>query len=216
MMKMEAGQPKYFEWIKDNLPGGSVIGVDEDQIPAASFKARQEYFKKHDIQLVAAGSNLVDEVWGADKPGMPHEKVYVLDDKYTGQSVQSKYKDIAKEMPEGVDMMLVTTLDDIAWMLNLRGNDIEYNPLFFSYVLFHKNGEDHRVDLFVDADKISDPAVADHLKNNNISVFGYDEVSNKLKEYAGTLENKKISIDKNQCNQRLFALLEEMKFDVQA
>ena len=95
-MKMEAGQPKYFEWIKDNLPGGSIIGVDEDQIPAAAFQARQEYFKKHDIKLVAAGSNLVDEVWAEDKPGMPHEKVYVLDDKYTGQSVQDKYKDISK------------------------------------------------------------------------------------------------------------------------
>jgi Xaa-Pro aminopeptidase len=100
-------------------------------------------------------------------------------------------------MPAGVDMMLVTTLDDIAWMLNLRGNDIEYNPLFFSYVIFHKTGEDYRVDLFVDADKVSDPKVQEHLKINNISVHGYDAVSDKLKEYAETLENKKISVDNN-------------------
>ena len=99
-------------------------------------------------------------------------------------------------MPDGVNLLLVTTLDDIAWMLNLRGNDIEYNPLFFSYVIFHKNGDDSRVDLFVDADKVSDPAVAEHLKNNNISVFGYNDITSKLKEYSESLENKQISVDK--------------------
>jgi len=55
-------------------------------------------------------------------------------------------------------MMLVTTLDDIAWMLNLRGNDIKYNPLFFSYVLFHREGqkdsETYRADLFIDQGKV--------------------------------------------------------------
>ena len=80
---MEAGEPKYFEWIKENMKSGQVIGVDEDQIPAAAFKARKEYFEKAGITMVPAGA-LVDEVWGADKPPMPQEKVWVLDDKYTG------------------------------------------------------------------------------------------------------------------------------------
>jgi Xaa-Pro aminopeptidase len=102
---------------------------------------------------VTAGA-LVDEVWGAERPPMPQEKVWVLDDKYAGQSVQGKFKDIAAKMGEGCDSMLVTALDDIAWMLNLRGNDIEYNPLFFSYVLLHREGakdnETYRADLFID------------------------------------------------------------------
>ena len=83
---MEAGEPKYFEWVKENMKSGQVIGVDEDQIPAGAFKARKEYFEKAGIKLVPAGA-LVDEVWGADQPSMPQEKVWVLDDKYTGQSV---------------------------------------------------------------------------------------------------------------------------------
>ena len=54
-------------------------------------------------------------------------------------------------------MMLVTTLDDIAWVLNLRGNDIEFNPLFFSYLLIHWNGEDNfSIDLFISPEKVSE------------------------------------------------------------
>lgn len=62
-MKIEAGEKQYAEWIKDNLPKGAVIGVDEDQIPAESYGVRKEYFEKAGMQLVPAGS-LVDEVWG--------------------------------------------------------------------------------------------------------------------------------------------------------
>lgn len=162
--------------------------------------------------MVTAGA-LVDEVWGADRPPMPQEKVWVLDDKYTGQSVQGKFKDIAAKMSEGCDTMLVTALDDVAWMLNLRGNDIEYNPLFFSYVLFHREGakdnETYRADLFIDQGKVQDEAVLAHLSANNIAVHDYTAAVAKLQEYAAAHEaaagegaegaaktGKKISVDK--------------------
>lgn len=159
MMKMEPGAKRWNEWIKENMPKDTKIGVDVSQIPAGIFKARSDLLKEGGITLEPLSTNLVDEVWGADKPAMPNEKVWVLDDKYTGQSVASKFKDIASKMPEGCDMMFISTLDDIAWMLNLRGNDIEFNPLFFSYAIFHKAGDEHRVDLFITMDKVSDPAV---------------------------------------------------------
>lgn len=79
-MKMEAGVKTYFEWIKENMPEGSVIGVDENQIPASAFENRRNYLEKAGIKLVPAGSNLVDEVWGADKPPMSNEKVWHLAD----------------------------------------------------------------------------------------------------------------------------------------
>jgi Xaa-Pro aminopeptidase len=71
-------------------------------------------------------------------------------------SVTDKYKLIAKKMHKNLNMMLLTNLDDIAWLLNLRGNDILYNPLFFSYVIFHKdkNSSLHSVDLFIKKEKI--------------------------------------------------------------
>ncbi len=76
-------------------------------------------------------------------------------------------------------MMLVTTLDDIAWVLNLRGNDIEFNPLFFSYLLIHWNSEDNfSLDLFISPEKVSE--IQDYLKSNNITVENYDAIFSKL------------------------------------
>lgn len=81
--------------------------------------------------------NLVDSVWGADKPHRPHEKIFVHDIKYAGESVTDKYKKVTQKLNKCVDVLLISTLDDIAWFLNLRGKDIHYNPVFFSYLLFH-------------------------------------------------------------------------------
>jgi len=120
-------------------------------------------------------------------------------------------------MGEGCDTMLVTALDDIAWMLNLRGDDIEYNPLFFSYVLFHREGskdnETYRADLFIDQVKVQEEAVLAHLAANNVSVHDYTGAVGKLQEYAAAHEaaagdgaegatkaKKKISVDKKQIN----------------
>ena len=83
MMKMEAGEKAYYEWIKENMPEGTVIGVDEDQIPAKAFDARADYFEKAGMKMVPAGS-LVDEVWGDEQPAVPEEKAWVLDEKYAG------------------------------------------------------------------------------------------------------------------------------------
>lgn len=80
---------------------------------------------------------------------MPNEKVWILDDKFTGQSAQSKFAEIAGKLEEGCNMLFVSTLDDIAWMLNLRGNDIDFNPLFFSYAIFHREGDTYKVNLFI-------------------------------------------------------------------
>jgi len=75
--------------------------------------------------------------------------------------------------------MLVTTLDDIAWVLNLRGNDIEFNPLFFSYLLIHWNSENNfSLDLFISPEKVSE--IQDYLKSNNITVENYDAIFSKL------------------------------------
>ena len=160
-----------------------------------------------------AGSNLVDEVWAADKPPMPQEKVWHLTDQNSGQSTLSKYKDVAGKLQEGCNILMVTALDDIAWLLNLRGNDIEYNPLFFSYLLFHRDGDNHRVDLFINEDKVSEPQMAEYLKSINVSVYGYDAIEGKLEEYS-KLDSKKVSIDKSDCNYRKFSKLNELGFEV--
>ena len=98
-------------------------------------------------------------------------------------------------------MMLVTTLDDIAWVLNLRGNDIEFNPLFFSYLLIHFTSEEiFKIDLFISPEKVSD--IKDYLEENNITVENYDSIFSKLSEYGKSLPEDKrtILVDKDTCN----------------
>ena len=89
--------------------------------------------------LKAIDANLVDKVWSDKRPALSNEKIFIHKEKFSGMSVTDKYKLIAKKMHKNLNMMLLTNLDDIAWLLNLRGNDILYNPLFFSYVIFHKD-----------------------------------------------------------------------------
>lgn len=60
-------------------------------------------------------------------------------------------------------MLLITSLEDIAWLLNLRGNDIEFTPVFYSFLIFHREGRKYSVDLFITKEKVSDPAIQDYL-----------------------------------------------------
>lgn len=86
-----------------------------------------------------------------------------------------KYERIAAKI-DGADLMIVTTLDDIAWMLNLRGNDISFNPLFFSYVILHNKTADapYKADLFISKAKVAAEDVTAHLASNNVTVHEYD------------------------------------------
>ena len=78
----------------------------------------------------------MDQVWGDDRPSSSESIIIHLDLKYTGEESLDKYKRVAEKLDGKVDKLLVTTLDDICWLLNCRGTDIDYNPVFFSYVLF--------------------------------------------------------------------------------
>jgi len=159
-------------------------------MPAATFEQRQKYFDKNDIQLVSTPHNLVDSIW-EDRPLKPSEPVWNLEFKYSGSFALRKYEQIGCRMGDN-QMMLVTALDDIAWILNLRGNDISFNPLFFSYLIVHKEG---KCDLFIDQAKISSPELKEYLDSIKVTLYNYDEIESKLTQYAAT--KPRISVDKN-------------------
>ena len=109
-----------------------------------------------------------------------------------------KYRAVATKMGSEANMMILSTLDDIAWLLNLRGNDIDYNPIFFAYVIFHKDEDGQgRVDLFIDETKVSEAGVQAYLEANNVTVHAYTSISDKIEEYGTSLKDKRIVADKN-------------------
>jgi Xaa-Pro aminopeptidase len=132
---------------------------------------RSKYFKEKGIEMITITQNLVDSVWGSDKPSMPQGKVFVHEDKYAGLTVQEKFSKVAGKLDKKADALLITTLDDIDWIVNMRGNDIKCNPVFFSYAIFspsYTEGAASTLQLFINKEKLSDPSVEKHLSENHI------------------------------------------------
>ena len=103
--------------------------------------------------------NLVDTVWGSDKPARPNEKVIVLDVKYAGKKFEDKIDELRKELEKKKSAgMVISMLDEIAWLFNLRGSDIPYNPVFFSYAVVTPT----EATLYVDYSKLGEE-VKKHL-----------------------------------------------------
>lgn len=119
--------------------------------------------------LVAVPENLIDEIW-TDRPEAPTSKIFVHPEKYSGKDVNMKLAElravISKNEASG---FYATMLDDIAWLFNLRGSDISYNPVFYAYALATAS----TAVLYVDESKI-DEAVRKHLVANEVQIRPYE------------------------------------------
>ena len=200
MKKLGEGEESLTQYISKNLPKNYTIAMDYSlftQDRAETIKA-----KLIGYQFVDDKNNLIDDIWGTLKPKYGNSKVLILEEKFTGKSVLSKYKVLdmmlstmiipkgntkEEEEEEGEKepenyRLLISCLDDIAWFLNLRGNDIPYNPLFFSYALFcRKNGELF-TQLFVNKEKFDTPEIKKYCEDNKIILFNYDEIIQELEK----------------------------------
>ncbi len=118
------------------------------------------------LSLVPTVVNLVDLVWGDDRPCPPNDQVMVLDTKYAGISWTEKVLKMRDVMTsKNAQYLVLTALDEIAWLFNLRGSDIEYNPVFFAYAVVSMES----VHLFIDDQKLTEEART-HLIQNGMKV----------------------------------------------
>ncbi|RMZ86034.1 hypothetical protein DV737_g302, partial [Chaetothyriales sp. CBS 132003] len=165
------GVPTWQEWVTEQATGGKTVGVDPTVLTAADAKKLGETLeKKSKAILVAVKQNLVDSIW-SDRPARPVEKVIVLSEKYAGKSFKDKLADLRKEIDKRKCAgMVISMLDEIAWLFNLRGNDIPYNPVFFSYATVTA----HTATLYVDSEKLR-PEVKDYL-GDAVSIKPYDSL----------------------------------------
>lgn len=178
LMKLKIqGTPSIAEWIKQNVysdeAGTAVteIGVDGRVNSYASvekLKSELQYFG------ITVRTNLdpLNEIW-KDRPGIPDHPIIVHPLKYTGEDTRSKLSRIRQALHNEYhcDGMLVSALDDIAWILNLRGSDVHCNPVFVAYLIIENNN----AVLFVNENKIPE-ITRQYLQNENIEVRPYDEV----------------------------------------
>ena len=184
--------PTYIDWLKQVLSVGSRVGIDGKVFSLAVFNDMEKNFKRKNIKIETE-FDLINEIW-EDRPQIPESKIFVHEVKYAGKSRVEKLKEVRKEMKiKGANYYLLTSLDDIAWLLNIRGADVLNNPVVTSYVLI----SEEKADLFIDKTKVSID-IKSELFRDGVEVKDYEDIKtylHKIKsEDAVLLDADKTSI----------------------
>ena len=226
MMKIEKNEISLTDYIKKNLPKGKTIAMDYNLF-TKSIKntlfifldiAGSIIIKLYDYKFVHDDNNIIDVIWGSDKPKYKKDPILILPVEYTGKSCLDKYKEIKEKIDEEIQnelkkkkkknftkkRYLISKLDCLAWTLNLRGQDISYNPLFFSYGLLYFTENDYYFHLFSDKDKFNKPEIESYLKENKITLFDYNEIYTELLK---TDENTLTIADQQSTNYKMYKLI---------
>ena len=195
----EEGVPKVEEYVKDHLTEGSCIGFDGRVMDA---KSGEKYAKMAEEKKAAlyVKEDLVGNIW-KDRPQLPANKVWILEDAYVGRSMADKIADVRTQMQkEGADIHILSSLYDIAWLLNLRGGDIDHVPVFLSFVSIEKE----QILLFVNP-QILDKEVQDYLEKNHVTIRPYEDIYT----YAQNLQKVKVLISAEETNYRIAECIRE-------
>lgn len=164
----EEGVPSIEEFLSEQLPQDGTLGFDGRIVNAKFGLNLAQKLSVKNIK-VKYDKDLVDSIW-TDRPALPKAPAFILEEKYSGKSAADKLLAVRNEMNKsGATVHIITTLDDIAWLFNIRGNDIAYNPVVLAYAVITL---EHAY-LFLDQDKLS----AD-IKQ----IFAADKV--ELKDYS--------------------------------
>ncbi|MGI2259267.1 aminopeptidase P family protein [Shewanella sp. GXUN23E] len=179
------------DYLADTLPAGSKVGVDARLHTLAWFEQAQERLAKADIVLLALDHNPVDRNW-QDRPAPANAQVILLDEKHTGASSLEKRQQIGELIAkQGADLALITQLDSIAWLLNIRGRDVPCLPIVLGSALLWANGD---MQFFTDISKL--PAdIAAHV-GAGVSFLQEAELSSAMAELRG----KRLLADPNTAN----------------
>lgn len=195
------GDPKFPttpDYIVKNIKENGTLGFD-GKVVSTLFGESLETRLKHKNVTIKCDEDLLNVVW-SDRPALPKEKMFILDEKYSGESLASKVERVRKMMKaHKANKHVITTLDDIAWILNLRGNDVVNNPVFLSYVMM----DEENVYFYVDEEKINDEVDA-YLKANHVCVKAYDAIYEDVKTFNS---NDKVLLDKERVNYALVSFI---------
>lgn len=183
----EEGVPAVEEFVKDKLPQGGCIGFDGRTVNGAWGEKFAAIAEEKGGSL-SVGEDLIDLIW-TDRPELSRAPLFILEEKYSGKSTAEKIKDVrAKMAEEGADVHILTSLCDIAWLLNIRGGDIQSVPVVLSYLVLTKDQC-----IWFLQEEVVDDAIRAYLKENHIETRPYDAIYTyvpTIPESAVVLMNK--------------------------
>ncbi len=198
------GTPNYIDWIISEIPAGGKVAVNALATSHSNWEALDAKFSAKNISLTDLP--LLKEIW-TDRGTAAKNPIYVHPVERAGQSVQNKIAAIRQKMEDQhADVHIISSLDDVAWTLNLRGSDVQSNPVFLGYIVLSKND----AILFTDLEKL-DTEARRQMDDAGVKMMPYDEFFNHLKQ----IKQQNILVSPNS-NQSVFDTLKDANTFIKA
>lgn len=189
--------PEYIDWLKKDLKKGDTVGVDGDLFSKAKLDSMKAVLGAAEIKIKIC-NNFLDSVW-SNRPKLPKKEIFDLDVKYAGLSRSEKINIICDKVSKSKNShFFVSSLDDIAWIFNLRGSDVDYNPVFLAYAILNKE----QTKLFLDESKLK-AGLKETLQKDNITILPYDQIDQELSNLT-----EKVAFDPNTTSIKHYNLIE--------
>ncbi len=189
----ETNVPTVEEYLERKLPEGGCLAFDGRVVDGQTGLHLEEILSKREIRL-CCDVDPVGEIW-EDRPSLPQDPVWILQESYTGDPAAEKIRRVREAMKEkNADVHILTSLDDIIWLLNLRGSDVLCTPVFLSYLILTEK----EIFLFVSREKLT-AAVEEYLTNLGVQILEYE----KVYEMAAALDDGRILLEKSCVNYQL-------------
>lgn len=186
--------PDMLTWIVAELKSGDKVGVNPQLFSVNAFQSMRNQFSFKGIELVQA--DLIKPIW-EDRPALPEQKIFVYDVAFAGQSCTEKMSVLRQKIKEAhADVFVLNTLDDIAWLFNIRGNDVSYNPVATAYALV----DESKAVIYIPAEKLTEE-VRSYLASQQVLIKDYQQIYNDL---GAVSKDKRILLDGSKINQSLF------------
>lgn len=191
MRESDVDCPSVVDWLSEHVEG--LVGVNPEMFSVNDFA---EWSEKVSLKSI----DLIKPLWTEGRPAIPADKLYPYSADFAGETVESKIARMREQLAKKkANAMIVSALDEIAWLLNIRGNDVEYNPVVISYLVL----EADKCTLFVDQAKL-DSAAQNYLDFNHIDVQPYETVFEYIRSLNGT-----VLYDGAKVNEALFEAIPE-------
>lgn len=177
--------PEYIQYLIEQLPAGARVASNELLLSLLLGDLITQSFAIKNLQLVS--KDYLSPIW-KDRPALPSEKAFLLEDEHIGESVASKIASVREVLlAKGAAYHLISSLDDLAWLFNIRGKDVSYNPVVLSFALI---SQDHAT-LYIDTTKLSGTEKETLLKSG-VEVLPYEDIETALQRIP---ENSTVFID---------------------
>jgi Xaa-Pro aminopeptidase len=196
----DQGVPSFTKWLKDTLEPGAVVGIDAKVFSTAGVRELKKELGEKKIGLNTA-ADILSGLW-TDRPPKPASPAFGFSTSFAGQDRGEKIRLVREKIKDsGATHHILSTLDDIAWTLNLRGRDVHTNPVNIAYVLISLN----KVSLFIDGRKIG-PDLERELYLDGVEILAYEGIHDAL---AGLKKGDGLLIDPENLNFSLFEAIPE-------